>query len=400
MKKNSKTRLATDFVLNFLTFLSSLFSILVLITIFLFIFINGFHLLSFKLIFGDYTPKVEVLDLEYGGECKSTRNMKSDEYYSKNWGIALTDAKNTEGKNVVYISYISPDSPLRKAVKANEKEFFLREGLSIEKAIAENNIALSRYGAKKFFNTIEESKELRSVTLKEEGGGIRGSIITTIYLVILTLIISLPFGICSAIYLNEYSKNGTFKNIIQSMIETLTGVPSVLFGLLGAALFIPLVNNITRSGNKGGSILSGALTMAFIIVPTIINTTQESLKNVDNSLRYASLSLGASKMQTVFKIVIPSAFSGIITATILSIGRIVGESAALIFAVGTVIKDKIFLGERSTSLAVHIWTLMSGEVPNFHMVSSISIIIFLVVLVLNVSFKIVTKKLNHKTSRS
>ncbi|MFA6627718.1 MAG: ABC transporter permease subunit, partial [Bacilli bacterium] len=139
---------------------------------------------------------------------------------------------------------------------------------------------------------------------------------------------------------------------------------------------------------------SGALTLSIILLPIIIKTTEESLKVIPHSYRMASLALGASRTQTTFKIVLPNALSGILTATLLSIGRIIGESAALIYAVGTAIKDTAIINDKSTSLAVHIWSLMSGENPNYELACAISIIILMVVALISIGVKIISKKVN------
>jgi phosphate transport system permease protein len=176
------------------------------------------------------------------------------------------------------------------------------------------------------------------------------------------------------------------------MVDLLTGVPSIIYGLLGAALFIPLLNNTIQT--SGGSVISGALTLAVILLPTIIKNTEEALKVIPDELRKGSLALGASRTQTIFKVVLPSAIPGVLTGVLLGIGRIIGESAALIFAVGSAIKDDIILTERSTSLAVHIWTVMGGDKPNFELASAIAIIILGVVFIMNFFVKLLAKRIS------
>lgn len=152
----------------------------------------------------------------------------------------------------------------------------------------------------------------------------------TVELILITLVIALPLGIGAAIYLSEYAKpNGKFVKIVRTFIDTLSGVPSIVFGLFGMLLF-------RNALGLGYSVLAGALTMVFVVLPTVIRSTEESLRAVPVTLREASYALGAGKVRTIFKIVLPSAFPGIATASILAIGRIVGESAALIFTMGMV----------------------------------------------------------------
>lgn len=158
--------------------------------------------------------------------------------------------------------------------------------------------------------------------------GIAGNIVNTIYIIIITLIIAIPFGVGAAIYLNEYAKPGKLVNLIEFTTETLSGIPSVIFGLFGFVFF-----GITLK--LGYSILTGSLTLVLIVLPLITRNTQEALKTVPNSYRSGALGIGATKWYMIRTILLPSAMSGIITGIILSIGRIVGESAALIFTAGS-----------------------------------------------------------------
>jgi phosphate transport system permease protein len=159
-----------------------------------------------------------------------------------------------------------------------------------------------------------------------KAGGIFPAIIGTIYLIIGTIIISLPIGIFSAIYLNEYAARNKFTRIIRLSIVNMAGVPSVVFGLFGLAFFVLLLK-------FGKSILAGSLTLAFLILPVIITTTEEALKAVPATYRQASMALGASKWQTITKIILPQALPGIITGAVLGIGRAAGETAPIMFTV-------------------------------------------------------------------
>ena len=157
-------------------------------------------------------------------------------------------------------------------------------------------------------------------------GGIFPAIVGTIYLIIGTIVISLPIGIFSAIYLNEYAARNKFTRIIRLSIVNMAGVPSVVFGLFGLAFFVLLLK-------FGKSILAGSLTLAFLILPVIITTTEEALKAVPGTYRQASMALGASKWQTITKIILPQALPGIITGAVLGIGRAAGETAPIMFTV-------------------------------------------------------------------
>ena len=257
-------------------------------------------------------------------------------------------------------------------------------------AYQDRQSSLSRYGAKQMIDDLNTVTEIRELEFTTSGGGIRGSIITTFYLIGLTLLFALPMGVGAAIYINEYAKNNRLTRLVRSFIETLTGVPSIIYGLMGLAVFVPIVIRLTDA--TGGSIISGAMTMTVILLPVVIRTTEESLKVVPDDYRLASLALGASQTQTTFKVVLPSAFPGILTATLLAIGRIIGESAALVFAIGATIKDNITLTGQSTSLAVHIWAMMSDEPANIELSTTIALIILIIVLILNISIKFISSK--------
>ncbi|SDO11657.1 phosphate ABC transporter permease PstA [Acetanaerobacterium elongatum] len=165
-------------------------------------------------------------------------------------------------------------------------------------------------------------------TLKKRFG-ILPSIINTLYMIVITLVISTPIGVGAAIYLTEYAKQGRFIRLIEFTIETLAGIPSIIYGLFGAIFFGTLLQ-------LGYSILSGAFTLTIMVLPLIIRTTEEALKTVPASYREGALGMGATKWYMIRTVILPSSLPGIITAVILSIGRIVGESAALLYTAGSV----------------------------------------------------------------
>lgn len=242
-------------------------------------------------------------------------------------------------------------------------------------------------------SAMDQSQSIESLYFTTAGGGIWGSLIATLKLIGLSLLFALPLGTFTAIYLNEIVSKGKLARAIEYSIELLAGVPSIIFGLMGVIVLYPITSFFNIDGL---SILLGSLTMSVVLLPVIIRSVQESLRTVPNGLRSASLSLGATKSQTIFKIILPSAMSGILSAVLLSISRIIGESAALIYTMGTFINDSPKVNEGATSLAVHIWSLMSQEQPNFELASAISLIILLIVLVLNLSVKFISNRLNRK----
>lgn len=387
-----------DLLLQIITYLFSSFGIIILGAIFVFIFIKGGSTLSFNMIKGNYYQ--EVYNVKY--ENKNTIDLEYKEinnaFYSSRWGIALSDGTNNAGENVVYVSYIDASSPIKSMKnQSNNESIILQKGYIVTKIVLtdeEDNmiVTISKYKAEKMINQINKGVTIEDMQLTTSGGGIRGSLITTFILIGLTLIIALPIGIGGAIYLSEYAKNNKFTAIIRTMIDMSSGIPSVVFGLVGMVIFIPFMNSTI--GSNGTSIAAGALTMAIMLLPIIIRTTEESIRAIPQSYRHASLALGASKTQTIFKVVIPNALGGILTSTLLSIGRIIGESAALIYVMGTAIKDDVYINKNSTSLAVHMWSIMAGDNPNYAQASAIAIIILFIVLLLNILVKLIVKKFN------
>lgn len=192
----------------------------------------------------------------------------------------------------------------------------------------------------------------------EEGmvkGGIFPAIIGTLYLIAGSLIFAFPIGVFSGIYLNEYLKDGKLKSFIQLMTNNLAGVPSIVFGLFGMALF---VNRL----HFGDSILAGSLTLGLLVLPIIIRTTEESLKSVDDSYRLASYAMGATKLYTIKKVILPLAFPNVITGIILSIGRVSGETAAILFTVAAYFLPKLphSIFDQVMALPYHLYVLTTS----------------------------------------
>lgn len=393
-------RFWTDKIYQGLITLISLIGLVVLIAVFVFVINQGSSLLSWDLITGDY--EAEVYNGYYDEELTTydfvaPDDLSDEEYFSTRWGFAIMDSEDREGHAIILITYVDSNSPLANLLDKNNEG----ETISITSnqtlltvRFSDNTMLLPSLGAENAYNLFESKTSIADIMTSSEGLGIRGSLITTLYLIVMTLVIALPLGVLTAIYLHEYApKNNKLVHMLRRLIEMLTGVPSIIFGLLGAAVFIPFVSTLT--GASTGNLISGSLTLAVIILPVIISSTEETLKTIPDEYRHASLALGATKSQTTFKVILKSAIPGILSAVLLSIGRIIGESAALIYAIGASIKDEIIITERSTSLAVHIWSIMSGESPNFELASAISIIILIVVLVLNLSVKLIVRKINN-----
>ncbi len=188
--------------------------------------------------------------------------------------------------------------------------------------------------------------------------GILPMIISTLYMILLSILIAAPIGIFAAIYLVEYAKQGRVVKIIRFATESLAGIPSIIYGLFGMIFFVTFLH-------FGYSLLAGALTLSIMVLPTIIRTTEESLKAVPEMYREGSLGLGATRLRTIFKLVLPSALSGIVTAIILSIGRIVGETAAVYLTAGMTPQVPESVMESGRTLSVHLYMLAS-EVTDEH----------------------------------
>ena len=393
-----KKRMYKDGLLNALTYLFSSFGVLILVLILVFIFSNGASSISFDLLKGDYYS--ESYTLKYTDENNEifTYECKENESFSKVWGVAFIDTTNLEGEEVVSISYVDPNSPLNNMIDVGSNHYVsLEVGQFINKGVlvGENDSLLtivSKDDASDVAKKFDKAISITNLSLSTDGGGIRGSLIATFILILITLLISLPIGICAAIYLSVYAKKNKFTNLLESMIDMTGGVPSIIFGLVGVIIFIPILNNLIKS--DGVSLMAGSLTLSIMLLPVIIKTTKEAIDVIPKPLSQASLALGASQTQTTFKIILPNAIPGILTSTLLCIGRIIGESAALIFVVGSQVQDNVSVNNGATTLATHIWNLLGGENPNYELACAISIVILTMVLVLNIIVKIIGKKLN------
>lgn len=388
-----------DILLNGLTYFASGLSVLVLGSVLWFLISKGFSTLTVDLVKNNYWSKnllgtVEKLPGNYPLE------QEVEGVYSTEWGIALKDSVDVQKEKTLEVVYIHPSSPLKNMTSAvageNNRVITLEVGYTIQKVDFVTSEGSQMFAgrilsqdAATVIAKMNDAESITSMYYKTPGGGIYSSLITTLYLIVISLLIALPIGIASAIYLHEYATKNRYNNWIRQGIETLTGVPSIVYGLMGVTVLFPITQLL---GASTTSILLGGLTMSIILLPTIIKATEEALIVVPQSLRDGSLSLGATKSQTIFKVILPCAVNGILTGILLSIGRVIGESAALIYTMGTFINDSPALLKQGTSLSVMIWTSMSGEQPNFELASAVSILILLIVLVLNFVVKLIAKR--------
>lgn len=215
------------------------------------------------------------------------------------------------------------------------------------------------------------------------------AIVTTVYITFLSLLMAVPIGIFSAIYLVEYAKRGSrLVKVIRTTTETLQGIPSIVYGLFGYILFV-----ITLGWSY--SLLAGAVTLAIMILPLIMRTTEEALISVPDAYREGSFGLGAGKLRTVFRIILPCAVPGILAGVILAIGRIVGESAALIFTAGTVAQVPGSLFESARTLSVHMYALLSEGLYTKEAYAT-AVVLLVLVIFINALSGFVAKKLATK----
>ena len=236
------------------------------------------------------------------------------------------------------------------------------------------------------------------------GGGIRDQLFNSLYLLVLTIIVSLPIGLGAGIYLSEYAADNWFTGLIRTSVEVLSSLPSVVVGLFGYLLFVIKLN-------LGFSILSGAIALTFFNLPLLTRNIEESLRGVPNLQREAGMSLGLSHWKTTTKIILPAALPGILTGLILSAGRIFGEAAALIYTAGqsaptvdytnwNIFSDTSFLNPMrpAETLAVHIWKVNTESVtPDAHLISSASsAVLIIVILIFNLGARFLGNKLYKK----
>ena len=228
--------------------------------------------------------------------------------------------------------------------------------------------------------------DLFSWTYTSENVSVVPAIINTVIMALISLLFAIPFGIGSAIYLVEYAKKGNkLVKVVRVTAETLTGIPSIVYGLFGMLFFVTALH-------WRFSILAGACTLAIMVLPVILRTTEEALMAVPDSFREGSFGLGAGKLRTIFKIILPSAVPGILSGVILSVGRIVGETAALMYTAGTVAAIPKNLFSSGRTLAVHMYVLAS-EGLHVDQAYATAVVLLILVIVINALSSFLAKKI-------
>lgn len=230
-------------------------------------------------------------------------------------------------------------------------------------------------------------------SLLKETVGILPNILNTLYIIVITLVIVLPLGVGAAIYLNEYAKNKKLVRVIELATETLAGIPSIIYGLVGMLVFVQFFS-------LGTSLMAGALTLVIMTLPTIIRTTQESLKTVPGAYREGALGLGAGKWYMIRTVVLPCVIDGIVTGCILSVGRVVGESAALLFTAGMAnellsVPQALQSGNAGSTLTVALY-MYAKERGQFEVAFAVAAILLVLTFLINMSAKAAAGKLKQK----
>ena len=227
--------------------------------------------------------------------------------------------------------------------------------------------------------------------LAGEETGILPMIVTTLYVVLVSIAAALPVGLATAIFLNEYSGNSPFIRALRLAIETLAGIPSIIYGLFGLLMFCRMLN-------FGQSIIAGSLTLSIMILPVIIRTTEESLKTIPDSFREGSLALGATKFQTIIHVVLPPAVPGILTSVILAIGRVIGESAPVLLTVGLAKNMPRSIFESGRTLTIHLFYLTSEAVrpEDFGIAFATASVLVILVVIINTAAKVLTISFRKK----
>lgn len=365
-----------DALLQIVIYLSTALTVGIVVIIIGFILYKGLPGINMNFLTRMWDDKTTFVKIEQMEEEKES----TDEGYIASLGITV--ALNEE--NVVYIKKIDSGSTANSTKDMKKNSYPLKEQDQITKV---GSTTLEELSLKEVLQSFDQEAATIRLKITRPGGGIIPMLVSTLYIIILSLSIAGPIGILSAIYLNEYAKPGRVLRIIRFAIQNLAGIPSIIYGLFGMLVFVQILH-------MQYSILAGALTLSIILLPTIISTTEEALKAIPKSYRESSLGLGATKLQTNYKVVLPNALPGILVAIILSIGRIVGESAALILTAGTVAQIPGTLTGSSAGAATLTTKLywLIKEKGDIKEACSIAIVLLVLIIAINFSAKLISNR--------
>lgn len=374
-KEIANSRKLKDGILQFFIYLSTVLTLAILAVIVGFILYKGLPGINVKFLtrqWDDNTTFVNVVQKQSNGE-------NNDPSYVGPLGITVAEKDGN-----IIITGVDKDSPVHDALNLKNKGYALKEQDIIKKVGSTNLSDMTLQEATAVLN--EGTGNIR-LKVTRPGGGIVPMLVSTIYIILLSLVIAAPIGICAAIYLNEYAKPGKVLRIIRFAIQNLAGIPSIIYGLFGMLLFVQILK-------MEYSILAGSLTLSIMLLPTIISTTEEALKEIPDAYRASSMGLGATKLQTIARIILPGAIPGILVAVILSIGRIVGESAALIWTAGTVaqIPGALIGSEASAATLTTKMYWLIKETADLNTASSIAVVLLVLIITLNIVSKLITRR--------
>lgn len=279
-------------------------------------------------------------------------------------------------KDYIEITKIERNSPCTEGISNGEK-WPLKSGDIIRRIDTVNTVNMTIDEFNQINSTISGSVRLK---ITRPGEGIFPLIINTFMMICLTLLIALPISIFSAIYLAEYAKKGKFLELIRFTTGVLSGIPSIVFGLFGMLAFV-----ITFK--LGYSLIAGAFTLSIVLLPTLIGQTEEAVSRVPDTLREGSLALGATRLQTIFKVILPNSISGILVGVLLGIGRIVAESAAIILTAGTVAQIPNTVFESASTLTVKAYAV-AKETGDIRLACAMGLVTIIIIILVNAFVKI------------
>jgi phosphate transport system permease protein len=366
-----------DRISNVIIYGASAITVGILVFILGFIFIKGVPGINMHFLTADYDDVTNYVQVE-----------PMADYDVNKLGIELEQI--THDKNIFYaIKSIEENSSIQNALikeVSEDKKSLIETPYDVNKGFIIEGIGSTSIGELTLEEAYEVINEASGSSLRVKvinpGGGIIPMLVTTLMMIGLSLAVAGPIGIFAAIYLVEYAKPGPLVRAIRFGTESLAGIPSIIYGLFGMLFFVGFLN-------FGYSLLSGSLTISIILLPVIIRQTEESLKAVPMTYREGSLGLGVTKINTIRKVVLPSAIPGIVVAIILSVGRIVGESAALFLTAGTAARIPGNLFESGSTLTVKAYQVAKEE-GNIEMACAIGVVIVILVVIINFSSKYIS----------
>lgn len=370
LKKIGLSYKVKDLVAYGLIGLATTFTVAVLVWILGFIFINGIGKVNLNFLTSNYDSESNYVTVQVNASDKENP-----------LGLIL-ESREVDGDKLISIKNIQKNSNALRGVDTAGATYKLKKGDLIKKVGKTNLEGVSLEEASTIMN--QQKGDAIRLKVTRGGEGIFPMIVTTLLMIALSLLIACPIGIFAAIYLTEYAKAGRLVRMIRFATESLSGIPSIIYGLFGMLFFVGYLK-------LNYSLLAGALTLSILLLPVIIRQTEESLKAVPSTYREGSLGLGATKIQTIRRAVMPTAVPGIIVAIILSIGRIVGESAALLLTAGTVARIPNTLLTSGATLTVKAYAV-AKEQGDIEMACAIGTVVILIIIILNSLSKLISRK--------